>query len=727
MEFRQFLKVIYRYKYMIIVMCFSATVTATLLTYILSERYQSSTKLLIRPQKSINLVPKREEILNFPVSYITPVEMASKTYTEIIKSRFIAERVVNLLGTDKIKEEEGVGWHSFWKKAKAKLKDLFIKGWIILKYGQIREEDPYNRAVTEVKKSLSVKPTKETYLFELQAEAKSPLLASAIANTTAKVFVDYFRDVDSFEREKTKRLSEEKLNLSREQLDEAKRRLVEFKEKHGIVSIKKEMELELELLSGFEKSLESVNVAMKGAIAKREEIKRQLVELERFSKSATKVVYNPLVRELHSQLAEKEVKLAGLNKRYTSEHKEVQALQAEIDEIKAKLKQEDLTLKTEETSSIDPVFLSSLNELARVETFLESQKAESNRLALAIQEKKRLLEQMPQKEIELSKLELAVSLNEETHRLLSKEYEEQKIAADRDDSGDIRVVQVAFPPLYPTTPIKIYYAALAGILSLIIGMGVALLMEYMDGTIRSIEEAEHELGLPVLMTIPRIRLAQGASWPLIETQDGTLSTLPLPHFEEPICGLRSHLQLFRSPEMASFLIASCGPQEGKSIIIANLAVSLVSIPKRVVLVDANLTSPSVHKIFDLPNQTGLSNILLEDEQPHLQKHKSGLSILTSGPLIQDPSASLGSDKMVRLFEQLKNDFEFTLIDSSPLLAGLDTALLASIVHGTILIIDSGRTSVEDGKRAKKILERAHAKILGLVLNNYNESKSYHIG
>jgi len=788
--------------------------------------------VLIRPQKSINFVSKREEILDFPVSYFTPVDTASKTYSEILKSRIIAENVVTSLGLEMMKEEEGTGLRHSLIIVKNTVKDFVGKAWTLLKHGQIKEEDAFSRAVTEVQKGLSVKPTKETYLFKIQSESRYGPLTSAIANSAAEVFVDYLQEMSVSEMNKAKKFSEEKIKNSKQQLDESRNALVAFKESQGTVYLKKEMELELELLSKLEDSWESANNEIEGEMARKEEINRNLTELERFSKTASKVT---LIQELNSQLAIKEIKLTGLLKRYTPKHREVKVLQAEIDEIKAKLKQESPTLNSEETLAIDPVYQGLMIDLAHAESELEALKAKKNSLTLAIQEKKRLIAEIPKKEAELSNLELAVQLNEETHKLLSREYEEYVIATTR-EAPDISVIHKAVTPLYPVGPIKIYYAALAGILSLIAGLGIALIMEHMNITIRSINEAEQELDLPVLMTIPQINSDKSKPWPLLKAQriglpdenrrnerayielpvrvkrlkdsiimdgvtgdissggvfcylEGKLSLNPNdkveislvldersekkeavegvvlrsksiiagypffstairfenvnttmieeikniiqnkgddlssflpPHFEEPIRGLRSDLLFLKSQGMSSFLITSCGIQEGKSTVVSNLAMSLLEVNKKVVLVDANLRSPCLHEIFGLTNETGLSSILSAGGPPCLKQSKSGLSILTSGPFTNNPSALLESYKMLDLLKILNNDFDFILFDSSPLLANPDAALLASMAHGTIMVLSAGRTSIEDCRRAKKILERGHAKILGTVLNNCDD-------
>jgi capsular exopolysaccharide synthesis family protein len=835
MEFRQFLNIIYRYKYIIIPMCLSAVITATMLTYVFSEKYKSSTTVLIRPQKTIDLVPKREEMLDFPIGYFTTVETASKTYTEIIKSRAIAERVVQRLGLDKLKEDEGTGLTYYWKKSKRYIKDMILKTWILLKYGRIEEDNPYNTAVGKVQGGLSVKPTKETFLFELQAESSSPVVTAAIANAATQVFVEYLKEMDAHDSSNSKELSKDRIQLSRRKLEEFRKAVVDFKMRHGIVSLEKEVELELEALAGLEKSLESVNTTMTGLNAKKQDIKTKIAELHRYSKSATRITENPLITELQSQLARNEVKLAGLRKRFGEEHREVQALRAEISEIEDKLNTETPMLNSEETMSVDPVYQDLLSELSRIETAYESLRAERVRLMSTVRVKKDFIERLPELEAELASLELNEKMNEETHQLLTREYEEIAITNDK-QSPDITVVSNAAAPLYPARPIKIYHAGLAGILSLIIGIGIALLMENMNVTIRSIDEAEQRLALPVLMTIPDLGSANGHSPPLINNyrklpfeekrmherayvqfpvqivrtrdslsgqgvasdlsiggiccymekemglqpedavkisiaggdepegevvlegvvvrSDSTISgydfsttaikyenvddsssskikeivqgtksdlSINLPsYFEEPIRGLRSDMLFLKSKGMSSFLITSCGPGEGKSTVVSNLAISLAEINRRVLVIDADLRSPAMHTILELPNEAGLSGILSAGEQPFIKKTRFGFSVLTSGPPINDPSALLGSFNMNQLFKSLHERFDFILLDSPPLLAGPDSALIASMVHGAIIVLNSGNTTVDDFKRARHILDRADAKILGIVMNKFEK-------
>jgi capsular exopolysaccharide synthesis family protein len=213
---------------------------------------------------------------------------------------------------------------------------------------------------------------------------------------------------------------------------------------------------------------------------------------------------------------------------------------------------------------------------------------------------------------------------------------------------------------------------------------------------------------------------------IVQATAGAPSFALPPHFKEPIRGLRSDILFMSNQGMSSFLMTSCGPQEGKSTIVCNLAIAIAEINKRVVVVDANLRSPTVHEIMNLPNERGLSNVLLESTDPYVAKTKSGVSVLTSGTPVPDPSALLGSYEMIRLVKFLDDGFDFVLFDSPPLLAGPDSALLASLAHGVIIVLNAGGTTVDDLRRGKQILDRSNAKTLGIVMNNFeDESASYY--
>jgi capsular exopolysaccharide synthesis family protein len=192
--------------------------------------------------------------------------------------------------------------------------------------------------------------------------------------------------------------------------------------------------------------------------------------------------------------------------------------------------------------------------------------------------------------------------------------------------------------------------------------------------------------------------------------------------------LRTNLQ-FSSVDhpLHSLLVTSSSPEEGKSFVVANIAVVMAQVGKRVVLVDADLRRPSQHLIFDLGNTVGLTTVLL-DGDIHLAEvlqntPVENLKVMTSGPIPPNPSEILGSLRMGHLIETMQEQADIIIFDSPPVTAVADATVLAARLDGTLLVIDSGRTRREMARRTKEALVAVGATVLGAVLNRLPERDS----
>lgn len=195
---------------------------------------------------------------------------------------------------------------------------------------------------------------------------------------------------------------------------------------------------------------------------------------------------------------------------------------------------------------------------------------------------------------------------------------------------------------------------------------------------------------------------------------------PRSHMAEMYRILRTNVQ-FASVDknVKTILITSPGPNEGKSFTAANLAVAFAQSGQSVILVDCDLRKPCQHKIWELENMRGLSNIIIENEEigGYLQQTPvDNLKIITTGPIPPNPSEILVSQKMSNLISNLRSYADVILLDTPPVVAVTDTALLAPQVDGVILVIGSGIAKIETSQRAKEMLINGKARILGTVLN-----------
>ena len=184
--------------------------------------------------------------------------------------------------------------------------------------------------------------------------------------------------------------------------------------------------------------------------------------------------------------------------------------------------------------------------------------------------------------------------------------------------------------------------------------------------------------------------------------------------------LRTNIQLssIDSP-IRALLVTSASADEGKSTTLANLAVAFAQAGQRVVLVDSDLRRPSLHTIFGAANERGLTSMLLEDDAaaPLVATSVEGLRLLPSGPIPPNPSELLGSKRIENAIERLKADADLLLFDAPPALAVSDAAVLSRRVDAVMLIVSAGRTKRDHATRARQVLERAGARLLGVVLTN----------
>jgi non-specific protein-tyrosine kinase len=185
--------------------------------------------------------------------------------------------------------------------------------------------------------------------------------------------------------------------------------------------------------------------------------------------------------------------------------------------------------------------------------------------------------------------------------------------------------------------------------------------------------------------------------------------------------LRTNLEFSSLDEpLRTMIVTSAAPEEGKSTVLANLAVVMAQAGKQVILADCDLRRPVLHELFGVSNHTGLTTALLDEataELPLRETGVPGLRLLPSGPQPPNPAELLGSRRMEELIETLRNQADIVLFDAPPVIAVADAAILASKVDGVLLVINAGVTRREHAQRAKAALDRVNARLVGTVLNN----------
>ena len=272
----------------------------------------------------------------------------------------------------------------------------------------------------------------------------------------------------------------------------------------------------------------------------------------------------------------------------------------------------------------------------------------------------------------------------------------------------VSVKQVAEPPTYPARPRIALNLLLGTLIGLVVGLGIAFFIEYLDTSLKTMEEVEALLGVPVLAVVPkRINLLYNAP---SDTPDAEAYRI-----------LRTNIEFKRkTPHENALSVVSGGAGEGKSTTIANLAVVCAQGGLNTLVVDADTRRPVQHRLFDVGNDIGLTNYLTTEipvQDLIVPTRLDRLSILPSGPTTSDAAGLLKSQRMADTIAQLKKLYDVVLFDSPPILGVSDASVIASEVDHTIIVVQHRRFPRTMVARVKQGVLSAGGTILGVVLNN----------
>ncbi len=300
----------------------------------------------------------------------------------------------------------------------------------------------------------------------------------------------------------------------------------------------------------------------------------------------------------------------------------------------------------------------------------------------------------------------------------NKESESQLWQASQ--LNNVRIMDYARTPTSPIRPKKKQNAALGLLVGIFLGGGLAFFLEYLDTSIRTIEDIEKYLSWPVLSIVPRFEQTVKGKASDSEIQP-VVSKFPKSASAEAYRTLRTNIQLADLDNPPKFLvITSAIPLEGKSTTALNLAVALAQKEGKVLLVDADLRKSTIHKVLHLDNSGGLADLILDHSDlaasVKQSKNTDSLWVLTAGSLPSNPSELLGSSRMKTLVEQMRKEYEYVIFDTPPLMSVSDSTILASQADGIIMVVRPGKVKGEIGRRTKELLERIGTPVLGCVFN-----------
>jgi len=748
LSFQDYWRVIGKRKWTVILTVVVLTASAVAFSFLQTPIYEASTTLYLKKAKA-----GPEQIDIFGGMSLLSTETEINTQIEILKSRTVMEEVARRLFSP-------VSTHrnETHKKELSKKSNFYgyLRNLLTLILGNFSKEEKLE-SFSEIadslrKKSISVASIHSTRLITLTASSDDPEMARLIANTTVEIFIE--RDISSRRRETATALHFliQETEKVAENLRQSEENLKRYKEKEGFAELSEKATLMVERLSELESLHQSTRISREELNNRLREVRSQLKKVNKVWVSSTYISDNPLVQMLRSRLTDLEIKHAQLGREFSSDDPQVTYIKAQIEETKKELERKVKTVVAGKTESISPVYTELSTKLVSYETEVNALKAKEDALGSLAAEYEREVSKLPQQELALARLQRSQQVNSELYAILVKARNKAEIES-ASEIGTIEVVDPASNPTRPVKPKKKLNALLGLISGLIFGAGLAFLSEYGDKTIKTEDEAKKLLNLPILGVIPRpgapgrygytysyrsskrrkrkeIRasiLQEGKTPIELITRD-----LPKSPISEAYRALVTNLQFAElDRKLKTLVVTSSIPLEGKTSVAINLAITLASAGEKVLLADADLRFPKIHKVFELDAAPGLTNVLIANKSPYQVVHSiegvDNLDLLTSGSLSPNPSELLRSSQMKKLilFLEVQKEYDRVLFDSSPLLGVADAPILSSNVDGILLVLAANEVDGQAAQKAKESLAKVKAHILGIILTKVKpEHRAY---
>ncbi|MBV8856091.1 MAG: polysaccharide biosynthesis tyrosine autokinase [Acidobacteria bacterium] len=571
---------------------------------------------------------------------------------------------------------------------------------------QAQKLEPYEDTLSN---SLTVEPVERTNLVNIRVQHTDPKIAANIANTLATVFSENDIIAETSGSQKAEDvLAKQIIELqSRIQANEQKR--INYKQDNNIpLTDKPGADFVALRLSTYSTQLQDA------------ESKRKDAESVYFAAMKTReaagvwsipeVIKNDNIQKLRARISELEEKRAALRVNYTEEWPEVIKLKEQIKELKEQLDKAPeevfIGLKTQyEASKKKEADL-------RASYFAERAQAATQGIAAT----------------GLTDLNQAIETDRQNLNLYQQRLNEIKVTNGDRAAGNVSTVEEARVPHEPIGPQRGRNIVVALLLSLGVGVGLAFLLDYLDDSLKSVEDVDRHLHVPTLALIPAPREARrllGRGAP--EPEPGATTALALINdvrspAAEAYRHLRTSLLLSSAGQPPkTVLVTSSQPSEGKTTTVVNVATMLAQTGAEVLVLDCDLRRPRVHTHFGIANTKGVTNYLSGDAnvggliQPY--DKLPNLKIMPSGPVPPNAAELLGSDEMRKLLYVLSENFTHIVIDSPPAISFTDASILSTMVDGVMLVVHGGHTSRSVARRAKQQLQDVGAHLFGIVLNN----------
>jgi len=729
--FYRYLRALLKGKWIILILFFMSVLIGYLINISQPDIYEGVTTALINNTRSNASV-----IISLDVTQQRGESNVDDI--EILKSRTVSEEVAYKL------------LQLVYKNPSEKKDTLSI---ILTADGKIASVD---EIASRVRLAMFVVPAKVpgSNIITIGFRAFDPNEAATVSRAITEVFQERKRKSANNAARMLRQFIEDQLAQKKRQLAESERALQAYMEQNRIVALNEEATRMIQRHSQAIAQMDEATVMLNALNASLKAYNEELAALQpKLSNSAVQAAIDPYAKQFQAEIArlefERDKALADPGTQLNiSAQERVKQYEDQIEAYKKKLQQAyDRQVKqglanTNNTEYFREIYKKKLDtelQIVAVQTRLKAYKE------LAEEYDKAFLK-TPGKNIEFARLQRNNKTLEELFSLLEKRYQEALIAEEQVPSG-VEVIDWAVPNPIPVGPNRRNNMILSIVIGLLAGVGVTLVLQFLDQSIHTPEQAE-KLGM-LLTTIPvietydeTVRDKAATSVKVIEGPDAEYKKIashlvthldPKSAVSEAYRSLRTAI-LFSSASVKEnektgkvYVITSSSPKEGKSTTVANLAITLGQGGQKTLLIDTDLRRPVIHSVFGYNKEPGITNHLVgraSVEEITRITPIPNLSVITSGTIPPNPSELLGSPRMREFLEQMREKYDMILFDSPPVIAVTDAQVLSQHADGVIVVLAAGQTQIELAKRTKQALLKVDAPIIGYVLNNFDVTKAY---